>query len=125
MPSHIIMLSPKLKWPRETSCIPNSTLQPISDQRTRSALDNQVTHLFLILNTQSTITELDQRTCNFIDRSLASFSFRTKTLLFFCIQLLRIWSVLDILTLNKRNLEEKYIIFGIHHCTRHVSYRYL
>ena len=32
------MLSPKLKWPRETSCIPDSTLQPISDQRTRSAL---------------------------------------------------------------------------------------
>ena len=26
------MFSPKLKWPRETSCIPNSTLQPISDQ---------------------------------------------------------------------------------------------
>ena len=32
------MLSPKLKWPRETGCIPNSTLQPISDQRTRLAL---------------------------------------------------------------------------------------
>ena len=55
------MLSPKLKWPRETSCIPNSTLQPIGDQRTRSALDNQVAHLFLIPNTQSTITELDKR----------------------------------------------------------------
>ena len=26
------MFSPKLKWPRETRCIPNSTLQPISDQ---------------------------------------------------------------------------------------------
>ena len=46
------MLSQKLKWPRETSCIPNSTLQPISDKRTRSALDNQVANLFLILNTQ-------------------------------------------------------------------------
>ena len=55
------MLSPKLKWPQETSCIPNSTLQPIDDQRTRSALDNQVAHLFLIPNTQSTITELDKR----------------------------------------------------------------
>ena len=55
------MLSPKLKWPRETSCIPNSTLEPIGDQRTRSALDNQVAHLFLIPNTQSTITELDKR----------------------------------------------------------------
>ena len=43
------MLSPKLKSPRETSCISNSTLQPISDQRTRSALDNQVANLFLIL----------------------------------------------------------------------------
>ena len=32
MPNHIIMLSIKLKWPREASCIPNSTLQPISDQ---------------------------------------------------------------------------------------------
>ena len=50
------MLSPKLKWPRETSCIPNSTLQPISDQRTRSALDNQVANLFLIPNTQSNRT---------------------------------------------------------------------
>ena len=55
------MLSPKLKWARKTSCIPNSTLQPISDQRTRSALDNQVANLFLIPDTQSTITELDQR----------------------------------------------------------------
>ena len=54
------MLSPKLKWPQETSCIPNSTLQPIRDQRTRSALGNQVTHLFLILNAQSTITEPGQ-----------------------------------------------------------------
>ena len=56
MPSHSIMLSPKLKWPREASCIPNSTLQPISDQRTRSALDNQVADLFLIPNAQSSIT---------------------------------------------------------------------
>ena len=55
------MLSPKLKWKRETSSIPNSTLQPISDQRTRSALDNQVANLFLIPNTPSKITELDQR----------------------------------------------------------------
>ena len=56
MPSHTIMLSPKLKWPRESSCIPNSTLQPISDQRTRSALAYQVADLFLIPNAQSTIT---------------------------------------------------------------------
>ena len=48
------MLSPKLKWPRETSCIPNSTLQPISDQRTRSALANQVADIFHIPNAQST-----------------------------------------------------------------------
>ena len=65
MPSHIYrsnhVVTKKLKWPRETSCIPNSTLQPISDQRTRSALDNLVANLFLIPNTQSTITELDQR----------------------------------------------------------------
>ena len=58
MPSHSIMLSPKLKWPREASCIPNSTLQPISDQRTRSALDNQDADLFLIPNAQSSITDL-------------------------------------------------------------------
>ena len=55
------MLSPKLKWPREASCIPNYTLQPISDQRTGSTLDIQVTDLFVIQNAQSTITELDQR----------------------------------------------------------------
>ena len=55
------MLSPKLKWPRETSCIPNSTLQPISDQRTRSALANLMADLFLIPNAQSMITEQDQR----------------------------------------------------------------
>ena len=61
MPSHSIMLSPKLKWPREASCIPNSTLQPISNQRTRSALDNQVADLFLIPNAQSSITDLGQR----------------------------------------------------------------
>ena len=28
MSNHIIMLSIKLKWPREACCIPNSTLQP-------------------------------------------------------------------------------------------------
>ena len=50
MPSHTIMLSPKLKWPRQASCIPNSTLQPISDQRTTSALDNQLADLYLIPN---------------------------------------------------------------------------
>ena len=61
MPSRTSMLSPKLKWLREASCIPNSTLQPISDQRTGSALDNQVTSLFLIPNAQSTITNLGQR----------------------------------------------------------------
>ena len=125
MPIHIIMLSRKLKWPRETSCIPNSTLQPISDQRTRSALANQVAHLFFIPNAQSTITELGQCMRNVIDRSPTYFSFRTKTLLFFCIQLLRIWSVLDILTWNQREVEEKYIIFRIHYCTRHIGYRYL
>ena len=102
------MLSPKLKWPRETSCILNSTLRPISDQRTRSALDNQVTDLFLIRNAQSTRSAHVNP-----DRSLTYFSFRTKTL-FFCIQLLRIWSVLDILTWNKREFEEKNTIFRIH-----------
>ena len=51
----------------------------------------------------------------------AYFSFRTKTLLFFCIQLLRIWSVLDILTWIKRDLEEKYISFGIPYCTKHIK----
>ena len=61
MPSHTVLLSPKLKWPREASCIPNSTLQPISDQRTRSALDSQVADPFLIPNAQSTITNLGQR----------------------------------------------------------------
>ena len=61
MPSHTIMLSPKLKWLRESSCIPYSTLQPISDQRTRSALAYQVADLYLILNAQSTITNLGQR----------------------------------------------------------------
>ena len=55
------MLSTKLKWPREASCIPNSTLQPISNQRTRSALDKQVAHLFLIQDAQSAIKELGQR----------------------------------------------------------------
>ena len=55
------MLSPKLKWTWEASCIPNSILQPISDQRTSSALDNQVADLFLIPNTQSAITNLGQR----------------------------------------------------------------
>ena len=61
------MLSIKLKWPREASCIPNSTLQPISDQsspisdielpisdhRTWSTLVKlyrQVADLFLIQN---------------------------------------------------------------------------
>ena len=47
------MLSPKLKWPRETSCIPNSTLQPIDDHRTRSSRVKryrQVADLFLIQN---------------------------------------------------------------------------
>ena len=44
-------------------------------------------------------------------------------LLRLCIQLLRIWSVLDNLTWNKRELEEKDIIFRIHYCIRHISYR--
>ena len=57
------MLSPKLKWLRETtcSCIPNSTLQPISDQRTRSGLENQAADLFLIPKAKSMIKELGQR----------------------------------------------------------------
>ena len=59
MPSHIIMLSPKLKW--------------------------LVADLFLIPN---------------------------ENRLFFCIKLLRVWSVLDILTWNKCELEEKYITSG-------------
>ena len=73
------MLSPKLKWPREASCIPNSTLQPISDQRTRSALNKQVDDLFLIQNAQSAIKELGWCMLNLINRSLTYFSFRTKT----------------------------------------------
>ena len=57
------MLSPKLKWPRGAICIPNSSLQTMSDQRTRSAhvkLDKQVADLFLIQNTQSAFKELGQ-----------------------------------------------------------------
>ena len=33
--------------------------------------------------------------------------------------MLRVWSVLDILTWNKRDLEEKYISFRIHYCTQY------
>ena len=36
-------------------------------------------------------------------------------LLFFCIQLLHVWSVLGILTWNKSELIEKYIISWIHY----------
>ena len=46
--THIIMLSPKLKWPREANCIPNSSHQPISNIRTRLAHNKQVVDLFLI-----------------------------------------------------------------------------
>ena len=53
------MLAPKLKWPREASFLPDSILQPISNQRTRLVL--QVADLFLIPNAQSTITKLGQR----------------------------------------------------------------
>ena len=118
MPSHIIMLSPKLKWPRETSCKPNSTLQPISDQRTRSALATHSERPIDDHRTRSTHVKRYRQVADL-------FLIRTKTLLFFCIQLLHIWSVLDILTWNKRELEGKYIIFRIHYCTRHISYRYL
>ena len=55
------MLSPKLKWPQEASCIPNYILQPISDQRNRLVLDFQFADLFLIPNAETTITELGQR----------------------------------------------------------------
>ena len=103
MPSYIIMLAPKLKWPREASFLPDS-IQPISDQRTRLALqvaerpmDDHRTRSTHVIHT---------------GKSLTYFSFRTKTLLFFCIQLFRVWSVLDILTWNKRELEENILSSG-------------
>ena len=61
MPSHIIMLSAKLKWPRKLVAYLIPRLQPIGDQRTSLALNIQVADLFLISNAQSTITELAQR----------------------------------------------------------------
>ena len=58
MHNHVVN---KLKWPREARCIPDSTLQPISDQRTRSVLDKQVTDdLYLIQNAQSAVKQLGQ-----------------------------------------------------------------
>ena len=52
----------KIKIPQEASCIPNSTLQQISDQRIRSELDKQVVaHLLLIQNAQSAIKGIGQR----------------------------------------------------------------
>ena len=52
MPSHK-MLSPKFKWQRESICIRDSTLHPISDQRTTSAqvkLDKQVAAPMILTN---------------------------------------------------------------------------
>ena len=95
------------KWLREASCIPNYILQPISDQRYRLALDIQVTDLFLIPNddhrTRSTHIILYRQ---FADLFLIQ---NENIKLFICIQLLHVWSVLDILTWNKHELEEKFI----------------
>ena len=44
------------------------------------------------------------------------FLIQNANILFFCIQLLSVWSGLDILTWIKRELEEKYIICRINYC---------
>ena len=60
-PNHIIMLSIKLKWPRVASCIPNSTLQPISDQSAWWTGRSPISHIELPISdhrTWSTLVKL-------------------------------------------------------------------